>query len=733
MKKFLPYILIIIILSILLIPSIEIRAFVDPTSGQDVVLIHCKMPDGSIQELTETDCGLAGGTPNYIIQAAEMDKNKSEFAREVDKWECGLGPFSGGTVGGCLVQVAYMLWYQVPAFLLWLVAYVFNVLIYVSLSSDLFKMPFVAEAWGIVRDLSNLFFILILLYIAIKIILDLGGGEAKKMIARVIIVALLINFSMFFTGIIIDTANITALIFYNQVSTRIENEKGERINYSPVGNENDIAGAIVTNFDPTTAIDAQFFTAAKAVYGKEVHRNEEDYKKDKTPMSLIIALLVFAGSLLYYVAIVLAIVSVAFLVRLIELWVLIIFSPFAFITSTMPGLASSSVLGGLGWNEWLKRLIKTAFMAPIFMFFLYFIFMLIQNKEGGLFGGIIPHANATGSSGAQLIKLLLAILLPLCLTQFLLYKALKYAVLSSGKIGEMAEKAIVGGAKAAVGLAVGAATGGAGLALTSTLGAGASAAMGKFGGGLKDAEAPGGVGGFMARMALKTGGAISAYDFSKGVPTVATLAGKAGINIERGAKMFGEGGFTERREAQIQKHLSRAKELEVGENEAAKIRVREAEARLEEERNNPNLRRLEDGDSSAAVGTPESKSLEELEKLASEREQTLNQVDKDLKRAIESLNLGIGSQSDVDAARMTRAAALNDRDEARSNLSNRRSDISSINVDFKEAQRELKAAQSSLAAENYGRRMAYANATTNREAARRIRASNGNNPNVNNP
>src|SRR3990167_4837671 len=113
--------------------------------------------------------------------------------------------------------MAYWGMYVFPSFILALVAYFFNILIGVTVNSTFLDSSFVSKAWGVVRDLSNIFFILILLYIAVKIILDLGGSEAKKMIAKVIIIALLINFSMFFTHVVIDSSNILALVFYNKL------------------------------------------------------------------------------------------------------------------------------------------------------------------------------------------------------------------------------------------------------------------------------------------------------------------------------------------------------------------------------------------------------------------------------------------------------------------------------------------------------------------------------------
>ena len=54
-------------------------------------------------------------------------------------------------------------------------------------------------AWTIVRDLVNLTFIFGLIYVGILTILELGSSSTKKMVASIVIAALLVNFSLFFS------------------------------------------------------------------------------------------------------------------------------------------------------------------------------------------------------------------------------------------------------------------------------------------------------------------------------------------------------------------------------------------------------------------------------------------------------------------------------------------------------------------------------------------------------
>jgi hypothetical protein len=77
--------------------------------------------------------------------------------------------------------------------------------------TGLFYTPAVNEAvgqvWTNLRDLANIFIIGLFVFIAISIILGLQEFGQKKLIARVVVVAILINFSFLFTQIAINASN----------------------------------------------------------------------------------------------------------------------------------------------------------------------------------------------------------------------------------------------------------------------------------------------------------------------------------------------------------------------------------------------------------------------------------------------------------------------------------------------------------------------------------------------
>jgi len=68
--------------------------------------------------------------------------------------------------------------------------------------------PMVLSGWGFVAGITNMFFILIFVFIALATILKIETLAAKKLLPKLLLVALLVNFSLIFVGAMIDVSNI---------------------------------------------------------------------------------------------------------------------------------------------------------------------------------------------------------------------------------------------------------------------------------------------------------------------------------------------------------------------------------------------------------------------------------------------------------------------------------------------------------------------------------------------
>jgi hypothetical protein len=228
----------------------------------------------------------------------------------------------------------------------------------VSFASLTSSTSMVGVGWTIIRDLSNLVFIFLILWVAISTILRLGSGEVMKSVLRIVIAALLINFSLFITKAVIDVANIFALHFYNLITN---------------GGTGTFSGVLVQGMYIQTLFDTKsggFGTLSGAATDLKVM------------LSYVFGSIAALVAIWCFLA-----AAVMFVIRAIYLIVLMVLSPFAFIAWVVPGMAKYT-------SDWWHRLFSQAFFAPIFMVMIYIVGKAVQG--GGAFGMDANKAAAQG-------------------------------------------------------------------------------------------------------------------------------------------------------------------------------------------------------------------------------------------------------------------------------------------------------------------------------------------------
>ena len=370
----------------------------------------------------------------------------------------GLNPWSSSNLGGCLEDFAYYIPYSAGGWLLARSAEILDISATYTLSSKLFtSSQFITDGWHATRDIANMFFIFVLLYIAITLILDIGTGHAnpKKMLVSVILVALLINFSMFFTEVVIDTSNTFALLFYNQITVLNKNgTPATDADATAVGSntgvhQTDVAGALAQAFEPQQFQSADFF-----------NKLPQDPNTQKPTVTTMLMLLICIGGIFCVAAYSFFVAGLSFIGRLIQLMICVIFAPLAFISLVVPVLAKQD---GIGWDSWLHSLMSAAFGAPIYFFFILLISKMAQSP-------LVVQTTAA-AVGADSTTTLLTLFLSFIILVVLLNQATAYAKKSAGKLGEMTANFGASAFKLAGGFALGTATGGLAFVGQKTIGA----------------------------------------------------------------------------------------------------------------------------------------------------------------------------------------------------------------------------------------------------------------------
>jgi hypothetical protein len=240
----------------------------------------------------------------------------------------------------------------------------------------------VDNMWRLVRDLFNLTFIFGLVYLGLKMILNSDDSSTKRNIIFLILAALLVNFSLFFTKFIIDFTNVTATTILNNI---------DRV---PTMNITSITGATIAVPDIAGRI-AQLLNLSSVLSGG-----------DSTPAfgslaaSSGYAYIVFVAIFLLVTGYVFISGALLILARFIALNFFLIFSPVMFLGWVFPNFETVS---RKYWREFLGR----AFFAPIYVLLIYIVLILMagyysnrtlsptSNATIGLFGQSATAGSAT--------------------------------------------------------------------------------------------------------------------------------------------------------------------------------------------------------------------------------------------------------------------------------------------------------------------------------------------------
>lgn len=347
-------------------------------------------------------------------QAADATKFTSSNGEVYDPCGWSLGAGHKGGIAECwsygIVNLLYDFVLGSTIWIAGLAGNLFNASIQFSLTGKVFDASengntMIKDGWTLVRDLLNLVFIFILLFAAISTILQYGNMDIKKILPSLIVVALLVNFSMMITKMVIDASHIFAWEFYNQIDVKNEKKLGNGemfanmkndINVSGDFEKKNLANVFIAGFNPQELLtgkeEKEGGNSNKSLWKQKV---EEMIDKGESisgvwwQMGLIIllesALALFAGFILLAGAIM-------FIARVVVLWLVMIFSPIAFLGMVLPSMEKYSKM-------WWGYLIGQSFFAPAFLF----MFMLVTKFINSDFVDSIFKASAAGTSDSMIV------------------------------------------------------------------------------------------------------------------------------------------------------------------------------------------------------------------------------------------------------------------------------------------------------------------------------------------
>lgn len=208
-----------------------------------------------------------------------------------------------------------------------------------------FGNPGIYESWRFIRDFFNLFFILVLLYTAFMLVFQVSK-DFKKALLSIVLAALFINFSYPVSRALIDMTNVPMYFFANQMM-------------ASSGEGTDIFGQAMT---------------ASNIKGILIPGSQDggNFQSGSVDISRLLIAIVF----LFIFSITLLVLSIMFVIRLVALVVLVIFSPVGFAASIIPGLGKFS-------SDWWKYFWNYAFFGPAAMLMLLVSVRLFSSLGDG--------------------------------------------------------------------------------------------------------------------------------------------------------------------------------------------------------------------------------------------------------------------------------------------------------------------------------------------------------------
>lgn len=327
------------------------------------ITIYTKLSEnGSPSNIWKMKIAFGPETTHADIGSTYMDFiSKVPFLGDVANFSYKTAEKSGGAglIGNIFLTGIKWLLYGVFVLISWflgLAAVLFGWVVDTKNIDFVLKNSALYESWKMVRDFLNLAFILVLLFSAFCTIFQVEKYHLKKILLTLVIMALLVNFSFPISRFIIDVSNV---IMYFLLNGLIPNTGGDGI-FAQIADYSAIAKILT----PENIGDAD--------------------------VSYLLAIIIFT----FILMITLLVIAVMFVIRLVFLGILIIFSPIGFVAAIFPSTKHYA-------DDWWGNLFKYSFFAPIMVFMIVIaIKMLSVMKENNIDASFLVTAGKNVQSGS---------------------------------------------------------------------------------------------------------------------------------------------------------------------------------------------------------------------------------------------------------------------------------------------------------------------------------------------
>ena len=404
------------------------------------------------------------------------------FIFEIENAKADVGEYIIGGLKGMLADALLTIQELVGSLVAWMAGLAQGILNFTSLQNS----QMVKDGWEITRGLVNMFFILILMVIALATILKVESYGMKQLLPKLIIAALLINFSLVFCGAIIDSAGVLTNYFIKDSKNFFEN----------IANQMQLTTIMKGSGKDTKIYECHTLNERDGPIFNTLEKCQENCtgSNKKTCITLsapstkwnevegdlywkVIAALFL--SIIFTIIAVFVFAALAFLllIRVLVIWFLLILAPVAWFFWILPATKNL-------WEKWWNTFIKWVFFAPAAIFFIWLSvnswLKFIEGKAPMTGGEIIKGMSETITNDVLKIKIMPQVMAPGNFIQFILACGMLIgSLIVAQKIGIYGASGAINIAKSA-GKGVGRWTARPPKALATATGVGAASLTGKI-------------------------------------------------------------------------------------------------------------------------------------------------------------------------------------------------------------------------------------------------------------
>lgn len=245
-------------------------------------------------------------------------------------------------------------------------------------SAGVIGLPIVQTGVGITLGLANLGFVLAIIIIAFATILRIERYALKQTLSKLIIAAVLVNFSLAIAGVLLDFTNVLATFFVSKVA--------------PGG----LGGTAAFGAQMASALQIQQLTDIKSATSLPTLGLASALDLG---VSLFADLLSLFAALIFSIMIFFVFFGIALmlLVRYIFLAILLMLMPLAWLFWVIPDLESY-------WHKWWSQFLKWTFFLPAVTFFLYLAMFTAPAIDTTVKSGFNQGSTTLGASNKYIAQ-----------------------------------------------------------------------------------------------------------------------------------------------------------------------------------------------------------------------------------------------------------------------------------------------------------------------------------------